>query len=208
MKHFIAILLVTLLLMLCACGQDSASANDPVGSVSSTTTPTTTTTTEPTSSETQPTTQPTVHEDDTPKFSPDKLSVWGLAEPAFDYHCVGYEMSIRGMSADGVNPNLHPKFYYKASGDYATAYAYAEQVAGDGWGELLHEADDISPFAHSGTKGDYKVLIRWESDNTITIQVTDYTKLCQWDEGHDAYVVPDYGEYGTYGEYDSSLEGT
>ncbi len=117
-------------------------------------------------------------------------------------------MTARGMSADGVNPNLHPRFYYRASGDYATAYAYAEQVSKAGWGELLHEADDISPFAHAGTLGDFKVLIRWEDDNTITIQVTDYSKLCQWDEECSAYVAPEYGEYGTYGEYDAALEGT
>lgn len=145
--------------------------------------------------------------EETPSFSPESLTVWGLSEPPFPYEMEGYYVTPYGMSENGVDPNLVPRFVYSASADYPTTQAYAASTSNLGWGGYIPDPNEVSPFGYMGQLGDYKVIIRWESDGNVTVIVTDLSKFGFWDDNEDVYVVPEYGVYGTYGEYDAGLEG-
>ena len=198
MKRLTVIILALAMLSLCACGNaapDATGGNEPVGGVTGEPESITAeATTEP-----QTTTEPTEPEATTPSFSPEKLSVWGLPEPSFTYEYLGYREIAKG-------PDQIPELYYRGSADYATIHAYAQTLADAGWNDYVDDSGENSVFAFSGEMGEYKMFIRRDEDSNVIIRVRDRSVLAVWDDEIDTYVVPEYGEYGSYGENKYDLD--
>lgn len=203
MKKMIALLVALMMLTLCACGNAPSGAtegNEAVGGMTGGVENDNAETGEATSEpETQATTEATVPEVTEPAFSPEKLSVWGLPEPAFTYEYLGYREIAKG-------PDQIPELYYRGAADYATIRAYAQSLADEGWNDYVDDPGETSVFGFSGEMGEYKMFIRRDPDGNVIIRVRDGSVLAAWDEELSLYIVPEYGEYGSYGENDYSLE--
>ena len=198
MKNIIALFVALMMLTLCACGNAPSSAtenSDNVGAV----TGSTENNTPETDEATQATTVATIPEETKSAFSPEKLAVWGLPEPAFTYEYLGYREISKG-------PDQIPELYYRGSADYATIRAYAQSLADAGWNDYVDDSGETSVFGFSGEMGEYQMFIRRDPDGNVIIRVRDRSVLAVWDDELSLYVVPEYGEYGSYGENDYTLD--
>lgn len=148
--------------------------------------------------ETIETTEPTEPEETLPAFSPEKLSVWGLPEPSFTYEYLGFREISKG-------PDQIPELYYRGSADYGAVRAYALALMDAGWNDYVDDPGEAITFGFSGEMGNYRIHIRRDKDGTVVIRVKDLSVLAVWDDELDLFVVPAYGEYGTYGENDFNL---
>lgn len=198
MKNIIALFVALMMLTLCACGNAPSSATESTDNVGAVTGSTENNTPE-TDEATQATTAATIPEETKSAFSPEKLAVWGLPEPAFTYEYLGYREISKG-------PDQIPELYYRGSADYATIRAYAQSLADTGWNDYVDDSGETSVFAFSGEMGEYKMFIRRDPDGNVIIRVRDRSALAVWDDELSVYVVPEYGEYGSYGENDYSLD--
>jgi hypothetical protein len=190
------------MLCLCACGDTGSQATEGTDAVGGMTTQPESTGEEATEATTQPetdnTTEPSATEETAPAFSPENLSVWGIPEPSFDYEFVGYSEAVNG-------PDMVGRFYYTASTDFLSAQAYVQWFVESGWSDNLPDPNDPCPFGFVGSMNDYKILVRWNSDNSVIIAVTDKSVEAVWDDEVNTYVIPAYGPYGSYGEYNADL---
>jgi hypothetical protein len=198
MKNIIALFVALMMLTLCACGNAPSSATESTDNVGAVTGSTENNTPE-TDEATQATTAATIPEETKSAFSPEKLAVWGLPEPAFTYEYLGYREISKG-------PDQIPELYYRGSADYATIRAYAQSLATAGWNDYVDDPGETSVFAFSGEMGEYKMFIRRDPDGNVIIRVRDRSVLAVFDDTLDLYIVPEYGEYGSYGENDYTLE--
>ena len=198
MKNIIALFVALMMLTLCACGNAPSSATESTDNVGAVTGSTENNTPE-TDEATQATTAATIPEETKSAFSPEKLAVWGLPEPAFTYEYLGYREISKG-------PDQIPELYYRGSADYATIRAYAQSLADAGWNDYVDDSGETSVFGFSGEMGEYQMFIRRDPDGNVIIRVRDRSVLAVWDDELSLYVVPEYGEYGSYGENDYSLD--
>ena len=198
MKNIIALFVALMMLTLCACGNAPSSATESTDNVGAVTGSTENNTPE-TDEATQATTAATIPEETKSAFSPEKLAVWGLPEPAFTYEYLGYREISKG-------PDQIPELYYRGSADYATIRAYAQSLADAGWNDYVDDSGETSVFGFSGEMGEYQMFIRRDPDGNVIIRVRDRSVLAVWDDELSLYVVPEYGEYGSYGENDYTLD--
>ena len=198
MKNIIALFVALMMLTLCACGNAPSSATESTDNVDAVTGSTENNTPE-TDEATQATTAATIPEETKSAFSPEKLAVWGLPEPAFTYEHLGYREISKG-------PDQIPELYYRGSADYATIRAYAQSLAAAGWNDYVDDSGETSVFGFSGEMGEYQMFIRRDPDGNVIIRVRDRSVLAVWDDELSLYVVPEYGEYGSYGENDYTLD--
>ena len=198
MKNIIALFVALMMLTLCACGNAPSSATESTDNVGAVTGSTENNTPE-TDEATQATTVTTIPEETKSAFSPEKLAVWGLPEPAFTYEYLGYREISKG-------PDQIPELYYRGSADYATIRAYAQSLAAAGWNDYVDDSGETSVFGFSGEMGEYQMFIRRDPDGNVIIRVRDRSVLAVWDDELSLYVVPEYGEYGSYGENDYTLD--
>lgn len=198
MKNIIALFVALMMLTLCACGNAPSSATESTDNVGAVTGSTENNTPE-TDEATQATTAATIPEETKSAFSPEKLAVWGLPEPAFTYEYLGYREISKG-------PDQIPELYYRGSTDYATIRAYAQSLADAGWNDYVDDSGETSVFGFSGEMGEYQMFIRRDPDGNVIIRVRDRSVLAVWDDELSLYVVPEYGEYGSYGENDYTLD--
>lgn len=198
MKNIIALFVALMMLTLCACGNAPSSATESTDNVGAVTGSTENNTPE-TDKATQATTAATIPEETKSAFSPEKLAVWGLPEPAFTYEYLGYREISKG-------PDQIPELYYRGSADYATIRAYAQSLADAGWNDYVDDSGETSVFGFSGEMGEYQMFIRRDPDGNVIIRVRDRSVLAVWDDELSLYVVPEYGEYGSYGENDYTLD--
>lgn len=198
MKNIIALFVALMMLTLCACGNAPSSATESTDNVGAVTGSTENNTPE-TDEATQATTAATIPEETKSAFSPEKLAVWGLPEPAFTYEYLGYREISKG-------PDQIPELYYRGSTDYATIRAYAQSLATAGWNDYVDDSGETSVFGFSGEMGEYQMFIRRDPDGNVIIRVRDRSVLAVWDDELSLYVVPEYGEYGSYGENDYTLD--
>ena len=198
MKNIIALFVALMMLTLCACGNAPSSATESTDNVGAVTGSTENNTPE-TDEATQATTVTTIPEETKSAFSPEKLAVWGLPEPAFTYEYLGYREISKG-------PDQIPELYYRGSADYATIRAYAQSLADAGWNDYVDDSGETSVFGFSGEMGEYQMFIRRDPDGNVIIRVRDRSVLAVWDDELSLYVVPEYGEYGSYGENDYTLD--
>lgn len=198
MKNIIALFVALMMLTLCACGNAPSSATESTDNVGAVTGSTENNTPE-TDEATQATTAATIPEETKSAFSPEKLAVWGLPEPAFTYEYLGYREISKG-------PDQIPELYYRGSADYATIRAYAQSLADAGWNDYVDDSGETSVFGFSGEMGEYQMFIRRDPDGNVIIRVRDRSVLAVWDDELSLYVVPEYGKYGSYGENDYTLD--
>ena len=198
MKNIIALFVALMMLTLCACGNAPSSATESTDNVGAVTGSTENNTPE-TDEATQATTAATIPEETKSAFSPEKLAVWGLPEPAFTYEYLGYREISKG-------PDQIPELYYRGSADYATIRAYAQSLADAGWNDYVDDSGETSVFGFSGEMGEYQMFIRRDPDGNVIIRVRDRSVLAVWDDELSLYVVPEYGEYGSDGENDYTLD--
>ena len=198
MKNIIALFVALMMLTLCACGNAPSSATESTDNVDAVTGSTENNTPE-TDEATQATTVTTIPEETKSAFSPEKLAVWGLPEPSFTYEYLGYRDIMIGL-------DILPELYYRGSADYTTIRAYAQSLADAGWNDYVDDPGETSIFAFAGEMGDFKIFIRRDPDGNVVIRINDRSVQAVFDDALDLYVVPEYGEYGSYGENDYTLE--